>query len=529
MEKINPPWLESLLDPRSYPERPKEVRLIQTHLSWVFMAGRFVYKVKKPVDFGFLDFTTLDKRKFYCSEEIRLNRRLCPEIYLSVVPVTRETDSSYILEGKGEPVEWAVKMKRMPEDGLMSTLIKRDEVDKKDMDTICNILVPFYEKAKAGQDKLWLGGIEVVRENCEENFQQTRDFVGKVIPEDTFDKIMNYTRAFLEENEKLFKKRQAKGWIVEGHGDLYSANICIDREKDKIYIFDCIEFNERFRYGDVAVDVAFLAMDLDFLGLCDLSDYFIGSFKKMMKDEDLQALLDFYKCYRAYVRGKIGCFTWASPEVDEETRDSSLSMAKRYFKLALRYAGGRGKRPLLFVFMGLSGTGKSTVSKALSARLGIAAFNSDFVRKEYVSGIPAEEKRLEPFGQGIYSREFTEKTYRALCRLAGQRLVVGESAILDATYIDPEKRKRVRELAKACGARLILIHCTCPENVAIQRMEKRLEGENAVSDGRLEIYEKQKQIFKRPDPDEADLVLELDTTKEVDELLRTLEDLVKKQ
>ena len=522
MGNTNPPWLQDLLKPESYPNRPDSIKLLQTHLSWVFLAGDLVFKIKKPVDFGFLDFTTLEKRKFFCQEEIRLNKRLCPEIYLDVVPITKDGQAFHV-NGDGQPVEWAVKMKRMPDDGLMSALINRDEVTKRDIEEICHILAPFYEKAKAKEDKLYLGSIDVVRENCEENFIQTESFINKALSKDTFEQIRTYTRDFLSRNQALFEKRQRQGWIVEGHGDLYSANICFDREKNKIYIFDCIEFNERFRYGDVAVDVAFLAMDLDFLGLCDLSAYFIEKFRTEMKDEDLCLLLDFYKCYRAYVRGKIGCFTWASPEVDKETRETSLKMAKRYFQLALRYAGGIKSTPTLYVFLGLSGTGKSTIARAFAEKKKISWFNSDIVRKELVTGIPAHEKRLEPFGQGIYSPTFTKKTYRALSRLAGQELIIGKDAIVDATYLDKEKREQIAGLAKACGAKLVFIHCTCPDDIAIKRMSKRLESSDTVSDGRKEIFEKQQTIFRPPQSSEADQIVQLDTSDSVERVLERLE------
>ncbi len=525
MENIDPPWLKNLLDPSSYPDHPEEVRLIQTHLSWVFIAGEFVYKVKKPVDFGFLDFTTLGKRRFFCDEEIRLNKRLCPDIYLDVVPVNRQ-EGRFRMEGPGETVEWAVKMKHMPDEGLMSSLVKRDEIEKKDIENICSILSPFYETAKAPPGKVWLGGIDVIRENCRENFRQTKEFAGNVFPMEVFENIKGYTVEFIEKNQPLFEKRQKEGRIVEGHGDLYTANICFDRERDNVYIFDCIEFNERFRYGDIVADVAFLSMDLDFLGLCDLSAYFIEIFKEKTRDQDFFRLLDFYRCYRAYVRGKIGCFTWASAEVDQKTRSTSIEMARRYFQLALRYAGGQEGKPTLFVFMGLSGAGKSTVARAFSEHTGLKCFNSDYVRKRHVCGIPSGERRFEPFGRGIYSRRFTEKTYRALSRLAGERLVLGQSAILDATYIDKQKRDKVRELARSCGARLILVNCTCPEGIALERMRKRMLANDTVSDGRQEIYENQKQLFVPPEQSEADMVIELDTSRSVEEALNSLERLI---
>ncbi len=526
--KNEPLWLESMKRPSFYPHKPQRVDLIQTHLSWVFLAGDLVFKVKKPVDFGFLDFTSLEKRHFFCNEEIRLNRRLCPEIYLGIVPITKGKDGDFALSGTGEIVEWAVEMKRMPDDGLMSLLIERDEITSRDLDGIKDILVPFYRQAKAPEGKLFLGGIETVQHNCEENFTQIIDFVGTALSEDMNEQIIGYTRQFMEENKSVFSKRQKDGWIVEGHGDLYSANICFDRIRDKIYIFDCIEFNERFRYGDVAVDVAFLAMDLDFQGLCDLAYHFSSRFQTEMEDRELLRLLDFYKCYRAVVRGKIGCFTWMDPGVDSEAKNKSLEQARRYFSLAYRYAGGITEPPSLYVFMGLSGTGKSTIATAFAKRKGIEVFNSDFVRKELISGIPATEKRIEPFGQGIYSSQFTEKTYRALARLAGRNLIIGESVVLDATYIDRDKRKRLQEVARASGAKLIFIVCTCSEEEVEKRLEHRSMEKGKVSDGRLEIYKKQKEIFSEPGSDEADHVIRLDTNHPIEEIISTLETALKK-
>lgn len=521
--KNEPEWLDFMLNPSFYPHNPDRVELIQTHLSWVFLAGSLVYKVKKPVDFGFLDFTTLEKRRFFCSEEIRLNRRLCPEIYLGTVPVNRNENGAFALNGPGHTVEWAVEMKRMTDDGLMSVLIERDEIEKRDLKGIKELLIPFYQKVSAPEEKLFLGSLETVRENCEENFSQIRDFVDSALSEEVYQQIMAYTRQFMAENEKLFSKRQKDGWIVEGHGDLYSANICFDRSKDKIYIFDCIEFNERFRYGDVAVDVAFLSMDLDFLGLCDLSSYFIRIFQQDLNDAELKQLLDFYKCYRAVVRGKIGCFTWSSPAVDEKTRNKGMEQAKRYFRLAFRYAEGVKTLPELFVFMGLSGTGKSTAAEGFARKRGLPVYNSDFVRKKFISGISATESRLEPFGKGIYSSAVTERTYRALARLAGKRLVIGESAVLDATYIDSGKREQLKNLAETSGARLVLIVCSCAEHVVKKRLASRTAEKVKISDGRMEIYEKQKEIFSEPGAGEADRIIHLDTDSPVEEIIARLE------
>ena len=528
MNDERPGWFSRMLDGNFYPQKPEKVELIETHISWVFLAGELVYKIKKPVDFGFLNYTTLELRRHYCQEELRLNRRLCPEIYRAVVPICRK-GTDFILDAGcqdgAEAVEWAVEMERMPDDGRMDRMIEADLVDQEEIRALGEILVPFYKSAVCSEEKSReLGGIDTVRENCTENFQQTEEFIGTLIEKETYDKIRDYTLGFLESQSHLFKQRQEQKRIVEGHGDLYSANICIDRKKDKIYVFDCIEFNERFRYGDQACDMAFLLMDLDFLGLADLSALMFEIYCSGLSEESVDELMRFYKCYRAYVRGKIACFTWASVgQGDQEFKEAQKALAASYFKLALNYAGGLPS-PVLYVFMGLTGTGKSTLAQAFSEGYGLEYFNSDVVRKELIAGLKATDSRLEPFGKGIYSPEFTARTYRALARLAGRRLAAGRSVVLDATFTSRQAREKVIRLASAIGARLVFIHCTCTEEVVRRRFEKRFSEDRRVSDGRMEIYLKQKQAFSPLEQAEGTTLIEIDTAPPLKEVLARLEE-----
>ncbi|MBC8316337.1 MAG: hypothetical protein H8E41_00405 [Desulfobulbaceae bacterium] len=328
-----PDFINYFLQPASFSPPVASVDLVQTHISYVIIAGDRVYKFKKPVDFGFLDFTTLEKRKLYCHRELTLNQRLCPDIYREVVSVTASPDG-FELNGAGEVVEYGVMMERMPEEKMMGRLLKDGKVNREMISKIVDTLVPFYEKAEGGPEIQKFGTAEAVSVNVLENFDQTRDFVGKgALSEDQYQKISQYARTFLKQ-EDLFRER-SKTRVKDCHGDLYSANICL---ADSVHIFDCIEFNERFRYCDVASDVAFMAMDLDFHGREDLSDFFITSFVAASSDPGLTAVLNFYKCYRAYVRGKIGLFTAYSPEVDEATKINSLEQAGKYFQLAEKYA-----------------------------------------------------------------------------------------------------------------------------------------------------------------------------------------------
>ncbi len=328
-----PAKIQALLEPTAYGHAAEDIQLVQTHISYVFLAGDFVYKFKKPVDFGFLDFSTLEKRQECCEQELILNRRLCPEIYLDLVRLTSQ-DDGFTLNGTGEVVEYGIMMKRMPEEKMMSNLVKDGKVDKSHIDALVEALVPFYQKAERSSEIDQFGTAKGVAVNVLENFEQTETFVGSSsLSAEQYDRIVSYSKDFLKQ-ENCFEDRIRQGYIRDCHGDLYSANICL---AEKVYIYDCIEFNQRFRYCDVASDIAFLAMDLDLHGLEDLSDYLVDKFQKLSGDQHLGDMLSFYKCYRAYVRGKIGMFTASDPAVDSEVRQSCQEAAAKYFALADKY------------------------------------------------------------------------------------------------------------------------------------------------------------------------------------------------
>ncbi len=333
-----PEFIKHLLNPSAYAHEAVDVKLVQTHISYVLLAGDHVYKFKKPVDFGFLDFTTLEKRHHYCEQELLLNRRLCPSIYQGLVALS-DTENGLVLsdinDASGIVVEYGVKMARMPEDRMMANVINAGQLTVDLIENICDTLIPFYEKADGGNKIKEFGTSDSVSVNVLENFEQTENFIGGgSLSKSQFENISGYAKDFLKMKD-LFEERIAQRRIRDCHGDLYSANICL---ADQVYIYDCIEFNQRFRYCDVASDVAFLAMDLDFHGLDNLSRHFINRFQKLSGDDGLTKMLNFYKCYRAYVRGKIGLFTAHSPEVDDITKQSSLEQAGKYFFLAERYA-----------------------------------------------------------------------------------------------------------------------------------------------------------------------------------------------
>ncbi len=330
-----PAYIQVLLTPSAYPHTVKEVELIQTHVSYLLIAGDFVYKFKKEVDFGFLDFSSLDHRKFFCHEEVRLNRRLCPDVYLGVVSVVRDC-MGFVLGGEEDKgVEYGVKMKRLSEDLMMGEVIGRGELTRDHIYSIVEQLVPFYEGLPSSTDPEGPGSVTVVEKNVRDNFEITRPFVGTaVLSRQRFEKIENYCTQFLT-NEDCFKRRIANGHIREGHGDLHSANICLT---DPPALFDCIEFNRNLRFADVAADVGFLAMDLDFHGLSSLADAFIKCYVELIGDTELYQVLNFYKCYRAYVRGKINLLTAEDRAVNTVVSSMAYHLADRYFELAGEYS-----------------------------------------------------------------------------------------------------------------------------------------------------------------------------------------------
>ncbi len=325
---------QALLTPDPYPDHPPAIQLAETHISLVFLTGNYAYKVKKPVNFGFLDFTTLEKRKYYCEQEMALNRRLAPSLYLGVVNITEES-GQITLEGKGKTVEYAVKMKQIPENFLMDRLLKKNEVTPPMLEAVSETLARFYANAETSQRIKNFARPERIKQDTDENFEQTEKYIGVTLFEEVYRDVREKTNQFFQTQEEVFYQRISEERIRDCHGDLRLEHIFWGEE---ISIFDCIEFNERFRYTDVAADIAFLAMDLDYHGREDLSDLFIRSYVQASKDHGVMDLLDFYKCYRAYVRGKVESFRLDDPVISPEEKGEARRRAQRYFDLAHRYS-----------------------------------------------------------------------------------------------------------------------------------------------------------------------------------------------
>ena len=330
-----PPLVRALLRPEAYAHPAEDLSLRETHASWVILAGAYAYKLKKPVDLGFLDFSSVQRRVTDCVEEVRLNRRLCPDVYLGVVGVVMR-DGTYFLKGPGRSVEPAVRMRRLPESGMLPNLLARGQVDSRLVQRIARHLADFHATAATGPSVDQFGSLATVRANWDESFAQMAPFLGRTIPDETNAAIAAYVHRFLSEHAVLLERRVADGRIRDGHGDLHAASICVEAER--LHFFDCLQFAPRFRCADVAAEVAFLAMDLEQFGRADLAATFADEYVRASGDDGVFRLLDFYVCYRAYVRGKVRSLRLAQMSPGSSGAEKLAQEAGGYFDLALAHA-----------------------------------------------------------------------------------------------------------------------------------------------------------------------------------------------
>lgn len=326
--------IKDLLDTEPYPEETKKVSLVQTHISLVFITDDYVYKIKKPVDFGFLDFTDLKKREYYCHQEVKLNQRLSKDIYLGVLPIRFDGKLHRLGGRQGEIVEYAVKMIRIPEDRLMKTLFNKHELDDNHLREIAKTLADFHKRAESSSKIDGFGRPEVFRINTDENFEQTKKYIGRTIEKETYESLRSWTDTFYKDHEGLFRERINAGMIRDCHGDLHMEHVCLI---EPLAIIDCIEFNDRFRFSDTLADMAFLIMDLEFWGGREQARRLWEVYAPLSNNVGKEDLLAFYKVYRAYVRGKVNSFQADDDRITSEEKNLSFETARKYFELAHDY------------------------------------------------------------------------------------------------------------------------------------------------------------------------------------------------
>ena len=514
-----PPLIAAMLRPDFYAHHPAEVTLVQSHISYVLLAGERVYKVKKPVRFTFLDFSTLERRRHFCHEEVRLNRRLAPDVYWGVLAV-RPGDGGYRLTHAGDAaaVEYVVEMRRLPAERMLDRLLERNAVTPAMIDAIADRLAEFHRQADAGPTVTANADPAGVTAVLEDNYTNARQFRDVTISARDDDAIQRFSRSFLRTHAALFRQRQAQQRIRDGHGDLHSEHICCS---DPLVIFDCIEFNPQFRYCDVASEMAFLAMDLDYHERSDLALQLIKRYAATAHDPDLPCLVPFYACYRAYVRGKVDSLKVLEPEVMAKDREAARDSARRHFALAYRYTWAYS--PALVVIAGLSGTGKSEVAAALHARTSFVHINSDVVRKR-LAGLPTDvPARPSAYDAGIYTPEFSARTYQTMLEEAASSLAAGHGVILDATFQLRVGRDAARALAQQHGVPFLLVECRCEGAEVRRRLQRRIDHGRGPSDADWSVYVEQQQRFEAIAADEEADHLVLDTAAPATELAPRIE------
>jgi aminoglycoside phosphotransferase family enzyme/predicted kinase len=534
MPSVLPGLVRSLLDSRSYPNNPDSVEFVQTHISYVFLAGDYVYKLKKPVDFGFLNFKTPQLRREACEAEVRLNRRLSPDIYLDVRPITRSGDR-WRVDGDGEIVDWAVRMRRLPADRMLESLIAAGDVPDGTGGLLGEIIGRFHLSAVRGARITSIGGREAVAGNWRENFEQTSQFRGQTVTPADDDRIREYVANFLERESELLLERDNDAFIRDLHGDLRCAQIWVleqppgfDAELDlperqmvaqmgNVRILDCIEFNERLRFCDTVSDLAFLAADLTYRRRAGIAADLLNRYLEVTSDTRLPLLLNFYCCYRAYVRGKVDSLGLTQREIDAKQLRRLRARAKAQFKLAMRYARP-APPPRLIVMMGLSGSGKSHLARLLALRLGAVWLSSDITRKRIV-GVPAHHSA----GPAAYTHQVSARTYAALHEEAERELRRGHSVILDATFMTESLRKPAARLSQRLNVPLTVVWCRAPDDLIERRIAQRDSDPFRVSDADLNVALAQRSNLQPPNELPSSSVVVAQTGGDVASLLGRLE------
>jgi len=459
-----PPLIQAMLEPGFYPHPVREpIQLLQTHISYVLLTGDYAYKVKKPVDFGFLNFSTLERRRHFCQEELRLNQRGAPGLYLQVLPIG-QTQGRFQLGGSGEPVEYTLKMRQFPQEQLFSNLLERGELTPALMEELGRVVAAFHAQAETNDYIRSFGRPERVREAFDENYAQTQRYVGGPQTAEQYQETQAYTERFFAERQELFYQRMAQGRIREGHGDLHLGNLCW--WEGQILLFDCIEFNEAFRFVDTMYDVSYAVMDLDARHRSDLGNAYLNTYLEETGDWEGLKILPIYLNRQAYVRAKVTSFLLDDPAAAEADKANAFHTAARYYRLAWEYT--LPKQGQLFLMAGLSGAGKSTVARYLARQRGAIHIRSDAVRK-HLAGIPLRQRG----GSEVYTPEMTEKTYRRLVQLGVELAREGYSVILDAKFDRQALRGMAIEQAQKCGIPLRILHCYAPEAVLRERLQRR--------------------------------------------------------
>jgi aminoglycoside phosphotransferase family enzyme/predicted kinase len=494
------PLIEQMQKPEFYPHPVREpIQLMQTHASSVLITGNYVYKLKKSVNFGFLDFSSLDKRQHFLNEELRMNRVIAPDIYLEVLPITK-TGDNFILGGTGEPVEYVLKMNQFPQEALLLNMFEAGKLTEEHIEELGKVVVRFHEQTISNEYIRSFGEIEKIKSAIDENYDQTEKYVGIAQTQKQYDETKKFTDTFLLDKKALFKQRQDNDKIRECHGDLHLKNICFWH--DKIQLFDRIEFNESFRFVDVMYDVAFTVMDLDARGRKDFGNLFLNTYIEGSGDWEGLQVLPLYLSRQAYVRAKVTSLLLEDRAISEEDKQSAIKTATEYYRLAWEYT--KTSQGRLILMSGLSGSGKSTVARQLAKRINAVQIRSDAVRK-HLAGISISDRASDE----LYTPQMNQKTYDRLLELGKMLVSQGFSVILDAKYDRQNLREPVITYAQSHHIPLQILYCTATIEVLRDRISQRT---NDISDATVDLLVQQQATAEPFSQSEQAYVTTIDTT-----------------
>lgn len=475
--------ISALQNPALYPHPVEQFKVIETHISWVILTGPFAYKIKKPVNFGFLDFSELSARQHFCQEELRLNQRLTQDLYLEVLPICGSVEAPQ-LGGETEAIEYALKMRQFPQSQLLSDVQARGELSEAHIDALAKQIADFHAATPAVPADHELCSPAAIVAPMRQNFEQIRPMLNDAADLQQLEALEAWTEASFARLEPLLATRAANGSIRECHGDIHLGNATL--LNDQVVLFDCIEFNEPFRLIDIASDAAFLAMDLEDRGLKAHAWRFVNAWLEHTGDYAALELLNFYKAYRALVRAKVALFSLAH-QTDAVQKAVTLRQYRNYANLAESYSVIPS--PFLAITHGVSAVGKSHVAMRLVEALGAIRLRSDVERKRLFG----EQKNADTgkLSTGIYSQDASASTYQRLHQLAEAALHAGFPVVIDATYLKKAQRDAASQIAEACGAPFIILECSAPDEVIAGWLEQRRLAGNDPSDATMDVVHAQ--------------------------------------
>ncbi|MDD1621191.1 MAG: AAA family ATPase [Methylococcaceae bacterium] len=496
-----PLLIDVLLDPSRYPHPAKTVRLLETHISWVLLAGRFAYKIKKPVDLGFLDFTDLNKRRFFCQEEIRLNRRLAPQLYLEAIAIGGSQMQP--LFGAEPAFEYAVKMRRFPTVNLLDRLVTRDRLTAQHIDSLATTLAHFHASLPPADPDSAYGTPEAVAAPARQNFLKLAALL-EDIDQETLKNIQTASEQEFSIRLPLFEQRRKDGFIRECHGDLHLGNIVLI--KNVPVAFDGIEFDPKLRWIDVVNEIAFLIMDLQHRGRADLAFRFLNAYLESCGDYQGLGVLRYYLGYRAMVRAKITAI-----RASQTASDTSMAECRSYLTLA--GSSLQKGRPILIITHGLPGCGKTTVSQAVLEKLHAIRLRSDVERKRLF-----KLAALESSGGSIYDPQATQLTYGRLLHLTRELLELGFPVIVDAAFLKHAERRQFATLAREARLPFMILSVRTETSLLRQRIQQRLRTGNDASEADLAVLEKLQTTCEPLRADETSVTVEFINNASVAEL-----------